>query len=107
MDKAEADAEAALKAGRYDHASIDLYEEELSKAPKLTAGCDFYWYAFQTISTMRPNGMGAGKLRWDDTIKFANHYGMTFQEKENLWFIIRAMDAVVLSESDKKSQPPR
>ena len=53
---------------------------------------------------MRPMGMAAGKLRWDDTMAVADHYGMTFQEKEVLWFIIRSMDAVVHSEPDKKKK---
>jgi hypothetical protein len=56
---------------------------------------------------MRPIGEAAGKLRWDDTIKVADHYGLNFREKEQLWFVIRAMDAVVLSESDKQKRVPR
>ncbi|MGU3389171.1 phage tail assembly chaperone [Sphingomonas sp. M1A8_2b] len=106
MDKAEADAQAAIKRGQYEHSSVLLYEEELLKAPSLPRHCEFYWTAFQAINSMRPVGMAAGKLRWDDTMKLADHYGLTFQEKENLWFIIRSMDAVVLSESDKKSSGP-
>lgn len=106
MDKAETDAQAALERGNYEHSSVALYEEELVKAPSLPRHCEFYWTAFQAINSMRPVGMAAGKLRWDDTMKVADHYRLNFQEKEHLWFIIRAMDAVVLSESDKKSQSP-
>lgn len=101
MDKAEADAQAAIKRGQYEHSSVLLYEEELLKAPSLPRHCEFYWTAFQAINSMRPVGMAAGKLRWDDTMKLADHYGLSFQEKENLWFIIRSMDAVVLSESER------
>lgn len=93
-----------MKAGRYEHSSVTLYEEELAKAPTLPRHCEFYWTAFHMIGSMRPQGMGAGRLRWDDTMAVANHYGLNFQEKESLWYIVRAMDAVVLSESDKKKQ---
>ena len=47
---------------------------------------------------MRDVGFAASKLRWDDTMKYADRYRLTLHEAEMLWAIIRAMDAVVLSE---------
>lgn len=98
MVKLEKDASAAIKAGRFEHSSITELAEAQANQPHLPQHCEFYWNAFHAIGTMRDVGLAAGKLRWDDTMKYADRYGLTLHEAEMLWAVIRAMDAVVLSE---------
>ena len=98
MERLEKEASAAIKAGRFDHTSVTELAEARSKQPPLPQDCEFYWNAFLAIGTMRDVGLAASKLRWDDTMKYADRYGLTLNESEILWIVIRAMDAVVLSE---------
>jgi hypothetical protein len=105
MVRLEKEASAAIKAGRFEHSSVIELAEAQSQQPPLPQHCEFYWNAFLAIGTMRDVGLAASKLRWDDTMKYADRYGLTLHESEVLWAIIRAMDAVVLSEvKDDKSK---
>lgn len=105
MERLEREASAAIKAGRFDHTSVSELAEAKSRQPPLPQDCEFYWTAFLAIGTMRDVGLAASKLRWDDTMKYADRYRLTLHESEMLWNIVRAMDAVVLSEvKDDKSK---
>lgn len=99
MERLEKEASAAIKAGRFEHSSITELAEAQSRQPPLPQHCEFYWNAFLAIGTMRDVGLAASKLRWDDTMKYADRYRLSLHESEMLWVIIRAMDAVVLSEA--------
>ena len=98
MERLEKEASTAIKAGRFEHSSVIELAESQSKQPSLPQHCEFYWNAFLAIGTMRDVGLAASKLRWDDTMKYADRYRLTLHEAEMLWVIIRAMDAVVMSE---------
>lgn len=103
MDRLKKEASAAIKAGRYNHSSIaDLAELE-AKEPDLPQDCEFFWIAFKTIASMRPSGMSVSKIRWDDTMKYADRYNLTLHESEMLWSIISALDDIVLEEHRKTS----
>jgi len=105
MERLEKEASAAIKAGRFEHSSVIELAEAQAHQPTLPQHCEFYWSAFLAIGTMRDVGLAASKLRWDDTMKYADRYRLTLHEAEMLWAIIRAMDAVVLSEGkDDKSK---
>ncbi|WP_179043752.1 phage tail assembly chaperone [Sphingobium lactosutens] len=100
----EKEASAAIKAGRFDHASVTQAAElKASNAKTLSQDDEFYWNAFLTITTMRDTGVGATRLRWDDCMKYADRYGLTIHESEMLWSIIRAMDDVVMADNKAKS----
>lgn len=93
-----------MKAGRFEHSSVIELAEVQANKPPLPQHCEFYWNAFIAIGTMRDVGLAASKLRWDDTMKYADRYRLTLHESEMLWSVIRAMDAVVLSDvKDDKS----
>ena len=98
MDRLKKEASAAIKAGRYDHASISELAELEAKEPQLPQDCEFFWIAFRSIASMRPTGMGVSKLRWDDTMKYADRYNLTLHESEMLWSIISSLDEIVLEE---------
>ncbi|EQB30331.1 phage tail assembly chaperone [Sphingobium ummariense] len=104
MERLEKEASAAMKAGRFEHSSVIELAEVQANKPPLPKHCEFYWNAFIAIQTMRDVGLAASKLRWDDTMKYADRYRLSLHESEMLWVIIRALDAVVLSEAkDDKS----
>lgn len=98
MERLEKEASAAIRAGRFDHSSVIELAEVQAQQPPLPQHCEFYWNAFLAIGTMRDVAFAASKLRWDDTMKYADRYSLTLHEAEMLWSIVRAMDAVVLAE---------
>ena len=104
MERLEKEASAAIKAGRFDHASvIDLAELKAKEEKAIPQDCEFYWNAFIAIGTMRNVGMAAAKLRWDDCMKYADRYNLTLHESEMLWSIIRSMDEVVMQDANTKA----
>lgn len=95
LEKLEKEAANARKAGKLDHGSI----ERLAGAPKLPVEYDFYVEAFRTIASDRPSNMAAGRIGWSMVVRYGKFYGLTKREIEELWFVIKAMDEVVLSSS--------
>jgi hypothetical protein len=92
-----------MKSGNFDHASVALYEEALEQAPTLPLHCEIYWTAYRAIETMRPVGMASGRLRWDDTMTYADRYKLHLHEAEELWFIIKSLDDVMLETREEKA----
>ena len=99
MERYENEAVAARKIGKFDHPAI----EKLAGAPKLSLEHDFYLEAFRTIASDRPASMSAGRIGWSLVVKYGEFYNLTRREIEELWYIIKAMDEVVLSSSQSSS----
>jgi hypothetical protein len=47
--------------------------------------------------------MGAGRIGWRSVVFWGQYQGLTKREIDELWYIIKAMDEVVLSSSQSSS----
>lgn len=99
MEQLEKEAANARRAGKFDHASI----EQLASAPKLNLEHDFYLEAFRTLSSDRQSGMTTGRIGWSSVVQYGRFYQLTKREIEELWFVVKAMDELVLSNSQSSS----
>lgn len=80
----------------------------LQNAPTLLPGLDFYFVAFNELTTCRSIGMGVGPIPWTVIQEFADREGLDGEERACLLYLIRSMDNAYLDwnkkEFDRKSK---
>ncbi|MBT0668398.1 hypothetical protein HT136_08450 [Novosphingobium profundi] len=100
-----ATAEAFRKRGEFTHAVF----AQLAEEPEISKEHHSYWDAFRILESERPAaGLGGVcRIPWSSILKYAEHYGMSFDETERFVDIIREMDATVLKSAESKPSEPK
>ena len=78
--------------------------ERALNPPQLAVGLQFYWDAFWTLGADRAIGMSEGPIPWTAVHTFALSRGMSVDESDRLYRIVRAMDVVYLNELNRKNK---
>lgn len=63
---------------------------------------DFYFDAFQELSSCRVNSMGLGPIPFTASIQYSSLYEI--EDQEDFHYLIRTMDNALLSLESKKSK---
>lgn len=69
----------------------------------LAPGLEFYYNAFNTLSSCRPIGMAEGRIPWTAANEFSLRYGLNDVELDVLWSLISKMDSAYLEWQSKKT----
>lgn len=73
-----------------------LDKVDLRYAPELDAGSMRILRAFDDISTMRPSSFsGIPRIPWSAVLAWGVEHGLSYQQRNRLWRIIRLVDAKV------------
>lgn len=79
----------------------------MRNAPSLVPGLDFYFAAFNELTTCRAVGMGAGPIPWTAIQEYADRQELDGEDRACLLYLVRAMDNAYLEhgrkEFDKKA----
>jgi hypothetical protein len=73
------------------------------KAPVLENGLEFYLQAFFDLSSDRSRGFDQGPIPWSSIISYASHYGLDYEETEELLFFVRRLDNEYLKKANSKN----
>lgn len=74
----------------------------LENSPALMPGLDFYFVAFNELTTCRAIGMGVGPIPWTSIQEYADRAELDSDERDNLTYLIRAMDNAYLDWGKKE-----
>jgi len=74
----------------------------LREAPSLLPGLDFYFTAFNELTTCRAIGMGVGPIPWNVVQEYADRQGLDDEERQCLLHLLRAMDNAYLDWGKKE-----
>lgn len=69
----------------------------IQNAPELWLGLELYYGAFCDLDSDRSFGWSAGPIPWTSIRRWADTYGVTGDQFNDLVYFIRAMDAAYLS----------
>lgn len=78
--------------------------KRIQNAPELLLGLELYYGAFLDLSSCRPNGWGPQPISWLTIAEYADHLGLDEEQREDLFFFIRAMDSCWLHYHDRKQK---
>lgn len=77
--------------------------DRINNAPTLTLGLEFYYAAFNELSTCREVGLGMGPIPWTEVRSYADSYGLPEEEAEDLHVLMAIMDEAFLKHFAQKS----
>jgi len=77
--------------------------DRINNAPRLTLGLEFYYAAFNDLSTCRDVGMGMGPIPWTEVQAYADSYGLSEDESDDLHVLMALMDKAFLKHFAQKS----
>lgn len=75
--------------------------EEILNRPQLYPGLELFYEAFNELSSCRSIGMGIGPIPWTATNVWADHKELQGEQREYLFYHIRAMDNAYLEDHAK------
>lgn len=76
----------------------------LIEKPEILIGLEWYYRAFTDLSTCRSYGMSEGPIPWLAVNEYAIRHRMTHQEFDDLWEVVRKLDAVYIKERAGKAK---
>lgn len=76
--------------------------DRVANAPEMPLGMDLYFTAFAELSSCRPVGMGMGAIPWTSMIDYAKAYEFDDEQREDLFFFVRALDKAFLDYHKEK-----
>lgn len=78
--------------------------DAIANAPILTEGLELYFMAFLDLTTCRNQGMGDGPIPWTAIKDWAMYYGLNELQTDDLFYMIREMDAAYLDYRAKQQK---
>jgi hypothetical protein len=66
--------------------------EKIQNAPTLLLGLEFYYNAFQDLSSCRSVGMGLGPIPWTAMNDYCRSYGIRGEQREDFFHHVSALD---------------
>lgn len=86
----------------------------LQNAPDLALGLALFWDAFRDLETSRPPAgafSGPGHIPWTAISEYASHHAIVGDQREELFYHVRALDRVYLgyhyAKAEKASKQPK
>ena len=77
--------------------------QSIQNAPELWFGLELYLNAFFDLNTERSSGMGVGPIPWSAIDRYAERHGFDDEQRTDLQYHIRALDATYIEHHNKKS----
>lgn len=80
----------------------------IANKPKLLPGLDFYYNAFNALSSCRDMAFGVGRIPWTAANAYGLRYRLNLDEFDRFWDLICRLDSVyiVLKNKQIKDQAP-
>ena len=79
----------------------------IADKPRLLPGLQFYYYAFNCLSSDRDYSVGVGRIPWTAAATFSDKYKLSLADFERLWDLICHMDSVYVNHKAKLADTPR
>lgn len=79
----------------------------IKDAPELLLGLEFYFNAFLSLTSCRINGFGMGQIPWTAMNEYCGVYGISGEQKEDLFYLVRKMDEEYIKLVSAKNKPPK
>lgn len=76
----------------------------IANKPRLLPGLEFYFLAFNALSSCRETGFGVGRIPWTAAREYADYYGLSKADFSRLWDLICRMDSVYINHSAEKAE---
>ena len=76
--------------------------DNILNAPQLREGLHVFIQAFFDLDTERSHSMGATAIPWSAIASYADAYDFTREQKDDLLFLVKSMDADHLERVRKK-----
>ena len=77
--------------------------ERIANAPELREGLFLYLQAFFDLDTERSHALAPTAIPWSSMADYANVFGFSQEQKEDLFYLIRSMDSEHLKRIAKKA----
>jgi hypothetical protein len=78
--------------------------QRIQDAPELWIGLELYYGAFVDLNTCRPSGWGMCPIPWTAIADYASVYRITGEQKDDLFYFVRAMDAAFMGYCQDKEK---
>lgn len=78
---------------------------KIQNAPELGFGLQLYMGAFLDLNTDRPTGWGPTQIPFSAIMAYADVYQIEGEQREDLLYFVRGMDAAFLDYHSKKNKP--
>lgn len=76
----------------------------IQNAPELWLGLELYLGAFIDLDSCRPSGWDARPIPWTAIADYADAYGITGEQRDDLFYFVRAMDSALRKYWDAKNE---
>jgi hypothetical protein len=78
--------------------------DAIKNAPTLEFGLELFYTAFMDLSSERSSGWTTGPIRYSVILEYCAAHEITGEQRDDMLYHIRAMDATYLEHSRKKSE---
>lgn len=78
----------------------------IANRPELMFGLELYYVAWFDLDSEREMGFGLGPIKRSAIVAYAEEYGFSEEQKEDLLYLVREMDNDYLARQSKK-QPTK
>lgn len=80
------------------------FPKRIENAPELCLGLELFYSAWCDLDTDRPVGWNARPIPWTAMRDYADAYSITGEQREDLFYFVRAMDKAYLKYVDSKAK---
>lgn len=81
---------------------VDL-PDHLANAPRLTAGLELFYNAFQDLASCRSLGMSLGPIPWTAIDHYCQRFDIIGLQEEDLFYHVEKLDKTYRDEVEKKA----
>lgn len=78
--------------------------QAIQKAPDLWIGLELFFGAFLDLDGDRPSGWSMRPIPWTSLMNYAEAYNIVDEQREDLFFYVRAMDRAYIKRMDEKTK---
>lgn len=78
--------------------------DRIANAPELKLGLELYFQAFLDLDGERDSSMGIAPIPWSKVKTYAEFYGFSKEQTEDLFFFIRKMDNAYIKRENAKQK---
>lgn len=76
----------------------------IQNAPELWMGLELFFTAWLELTPDRPSGWDVRPIPWTSISQYAEVFGITGEQRDDLFYFVRAMDDAYLKHCRKKSK---
>ncbi len=78
--------------------------KRIQNAPELWIGLELFYGSFLDLNSCRLSGWGLCSIPWTSISDYAEAYGIVDEQRDDLFYFIKAMDVAFLEYHEKKNK---